>query len=168
MHDARVSPVPRHSVRCTGTRERNVQTMATEYAWPRIAPENVEYPNLSTPSPLLFVEGGVLVAHLCERRLDLQAEVRVALHLFLDLPDGMDDGRVVTPAEELSDPRQRHPERFLHQVHGHLAWNRDVLRSPLGRQRVRTHSPATSDELANTFGGEDRAAVGPAPTENAA
>ena len=114
----------------------------------------VEYRSLSTPSPLPFMIGTSRSTDLLERGLDLATEVRIVLHLFLDLANGVDHSRVVATAEMLPDSGQGHSKHLFHEIHRDLSRDRDVLRAALGRESVGPYSPPAGHELPNSLGRE--------------
>jgi hypothetical protein len=64
---------------------------------------------------------------LSASELDAISELAIMPQLLLDLADGMDDGRVVSTSECLSDLHQLHAQDVACEEHGYLSWHGEHL-----------------------------------------
>lgn len=71
----------------------------------------------------------------------------VLLALFGDLVVGVQDGRMVTAAEEVADLRQRGVGELAAEVHGNLARERDAARAFLGMEVLDADLEVGGDNL---------------------
>src|SRR5918995_2123884 len=79
--------------------------------------------------------------------LDEVVDAPVFLDQLGDLGRGVDDGRVVAPAELLADFRERAVGELAAQVHRHLAWVDDRLRAAVADELLHRDPEAVDDGL---------------------
>src|SRR5690242_5878340 len=97
----------------------------------------------TAPVPTCWLECGQLLT----RHLDALLEGPVAHHLPLDLVDGVDDRRMVPPAERLPDLDELHAQHIAREIHRYLARNGERLRPGLGTQALAGHAPPPRHDL---------------------
>ena len=71
---------------------------------------------------------------------DAAAKRLIRLDLFADLLAPVEHRRVISPAENGADLRQRGVGLLANQVHGHLTRQGDVLRPTTAEEGVRSHA----------------------------